>query len=174
VPRVDLVLANAFLDLVDLPSLLPALLALAAPMGLFWFSINYDGDTIFEPPHPSDTAFLDVYHRSMDERIRHGRPAGHSQTGRRLIRQLASAGGRVLAGGSSDWVVFADAGRYPSDEGYFLHAIISTIAEELARHPELEPVEVADWVSVRHEQIERGDLVLLAHQIDVVGRTHRA
>jgi SAM-dependent methyltransferase len=42
----DLLIANAFLDLVDVPATLPALFDLLAPNGLYWFSINFDGETL--------------------------------------------------------------------------------------------------------------------------------
>jgi SAM-dependent methyltransferase len=70
VPRADLLIANAVLDLVEVPVLLPRLFELAVPHGLYWFSVNYDGETIFLPEHPDDELFMHLYHRSMDERIR--------------------------------------------------------------------------------------------------------
>jgi hypothetical protein len=178
VPRADLLIANAVLDLIDLPSTLPRLLDLVVPAGLFWFSINYDGDTIFQPEHDADHDFMRVYNRSMDLRFRHGRPAGDSQTGRHLFRHLARAHASILAAGASDWVVFARNARYDADEAYFLHHIVRTIDGELSREPERRP-EIAplvrtDWVALRHAQIEAGDLVYIAHQIDFVGRRQLA
>src|SRR5262249_37445544 len=78
----DVLIANAVLDLVDVPSVLPGLLRLLVPGGVYWFTINYDGETIFEPGHPLDDQVIRAYHRDMDERIRYGRPAGESRTGR--------------------------------------------------------------------------------------------
>ena len=40
----DVLIANAVLDLVDVPAVLPGLLQLLAPGGVYWFTINYDGD----------------------------------------------------------------------------------------------------------------------------------
>ena len=45
----DLLIAHAFLDLVDIPAVLPALLALLRPGGLFYFTITFDGVTSFQP-----------------------------------------------------------------------------------------------------------------------------
>jgi SAM-dependent methyltransferase len=45
----DVLIANAVLDLVDVPAVLPGLLRLLIPGGVYWFTINYDGESIFEP-----------------------------------------------------------------------------------------------------------------------------
>jgi SAM-dependent methyltransferase len=76
--RADVLIANAVLDLVDVPTILPGLLRLLVPGGLYWFTINYDGETIFWPPHPFDDEVMRAYHCDMDERVRYGRPAGFS------------------------------------------------------------------------------------------------
>jgi hypothetical protein len=167
----DLLVANAFLDLVDVPSVLPAMLRLLAPGRLFWFPINYDGETIFEPHHPDDGLFMKIYHRSMDQRVRYGRPAGDSRTGRHLFRHLADARATILGAGGSDWVVHATGGRYEGDEEYFLHHIVHTIDEELERQREIDPRSLARWVELRHGQAKRGELVYVAHQLDFVGKT---
>src|SRR5215470_15033402 len=117
----DVLIANAVLDLVDVPAILPGLLRLLAPGGAYWFTINYDGETIFEPRHPLDDQVIQAYHRDMDERIRYDRPAGESRTGRLLFHHLRDARAPALAAGSSDWVVYPDPDRnYPADEAYFL------------------------------------------------------
>src|SRR6202050_2812090 len=51
----DVLIANAVLDLVDVPAILPGLLRLLAPGGVYWFTINYDGESIFAPAHPHRT-----------------------------------------------------------------------------------------------------------------------
>jgi SAM-dependent methyltransferase len=66
----DVLIANAVLDLVDVPAILPGLLRLLAPGGVYWFTINYDGESIFEPGHPHDDQVMQAYHRDMDERVR--------------------------------------------------------------------------------------------------------
>jgi SAM-dependent methyltransferase len=168
--RVDLLIANAFLDLVDVPAFLPPLLSLVARGGLFWFTINFDGETIFLPEHPLDGAVMSAYHRDMDQRVRYGRPAGDSKTGRRLFRHLADAGAEVLAAGSSDWVVFPQQGSYQGEEGYFLHHIVDTISTSLSVRPEVEGEALRAWIELRHQQVERGELTYLAHQLDFLGR----
>ena len=75
----DVLIANAVLDLVDVPAVLPGLLRLLVPGGVYWFTINYDGESIFEPGHPHDDQVMQAYHRDMDERVRYGRPAGRAE-----------------------------------------------------------------------------------------------
>ena len=171
----DVVIANAVLDLVDVPTVLPGLLRLLIPGGVYWFTINYDGESIFAPGHPHDDLIMQAYHRDMDERIRYGRPAGESRTGRRLFHYLRAAGAPALAAGSSDWVVSAGPdGNYPGDEAYFLRSILTTIQNALRnRQDRMEPSDLAEWLAERGRQLAVGDLVYIAHQLDFVGRSPR-
>jgi SAM-dependent methyltransferase len=168
----DVLIANAVLDLVDVPAVLPGLWRLLVPGGLYWFTINYDGESIFEPGHPHDDRIMQAYHRDMDERVRYGRPAGESRTGRRLFHYLRAAGAPALAAGSSDWVVSAGPdGNYPGDEAYFLRSILNTIQNALRNRPDrVEPADLADWLAERGRQLAAGELVYIAHQLDFVGR----
>jgi len=75
----DVLIANAVLDLVDVPAVLPGLLRLLVPGGVYWFTISYDGESIFVPGHPRDDQIMQAYHRDMDERVRYGRPAGRGK-----------------------------------------------------------------------------------------------
>jgi SAM-dependent methyltransferase len=169
----DVLIANAVLDLVDVPAVLPGLLRLLVSGGVYWFTINYDGETIFEPPHPLDDQVMRAYHCDMDVRIRYGRPAGDSRTGRRLFHHLRDAGAPALAAGSSDWVVNAGPdGNYPADEAYFLRSILNTIQNALRNRQDwVEPADLADWLAVRGRRLDAGDLVYIAHQLDFVGRS---
>jgi hypothetical protein len=169
----DVLIANAVLDLVDVPAVLPGLLRLLVPGGVYWFTINYDGESIFAPGHPHDDKIMQAYHRDMDERPRYGRPAGESRTGRRLFHYLRAAGAPALAAGSSDWVVSAGLdGNYPGDEAYFLRSILNTIQAALrSRKDRVEPADLADWLAVRGRQLAAGELVYIAHQLDFVGRS---
>jgi SAM-dependent methyltransferase len=184
----DLLVAHAFLDLLDLPAALPQLFKLLRPEGLFYFPINFDGLTALEPQIDPvyDELVLALYHHSMDERLVDGKPSGDSRTGRHLFAQLRSAGAQILAAGSSDWVVFAnpaefiaeDSARYsarklagyPGDEAYFLHFIIHTIHLALVNHPELDAARFQAWIAERHAQVDRGELVYIAHQLDILGQ----
>jgi hypothetical protein len=166
----DVLIANAFLDLVDVPVTLAGLLRLLAPGGVYWFTINFDGESIFEPAHPRDDEILAAFHRSMDERVRYGRRAGESRTGRHLFHHLRAAGASPSSSGSSDWVVHARPdGTYPGDEAYFLECILQTIQDELQDRPGLDGL--ADWLAGRRRQLARGQLLYIAHQLDVAGRS---
>src|ERR1700692_2824966 len=150
----DVLIANDVLDLVDVPAVLPGLLRLLVPGGVYWFTINYDGESIFAPGHPHDDQVMHAYHRDMDERVRYGRPAGDSRTGRRLFHYLRAAGAPALAAGASDWVVSAGPdGNYPGDEAYFLRSILSTIQSALESRQEwVEPAVLATWLAERGRQ----------------------
>jgi SAM-dependent methyltransferase len=169
----DVLIANAVLDLVDVPAVLPGLLRLLVPGGVYWFTINYDGESIFEPGHPHDGQVMQAYHRDMDERVRYGRPAGESRTGRHLFHHLRAAGAPALAAGPSDWVVHAGPdGTYPGDEAYFLRNILNTVQDALRdRQDWVKPADLADWLAERGRQLAAGELVYIAHQLDFAGRS---
>jgi len=166
----DLLLAHAFLDLMDAPRLLPELFALLRPGGLFYFTINFDGLTILEPPvDPGfDERVIALYHQTMAER-----GAGDSHSGRHLLWQLPAAGAEILAAGASDWVVVPSRGGYPAGEADFLRAILGFFEASLTGRPELDPVRLADWLACRRAQIDGGELIYVAHQMDVCGRMGR-
>ncbi|MCL7418927.1 MAG: class I SAM-dependent methyltransferase [Halalkalicoccus sp.] len=153
----DLLVAQAVLDLVELDEALPALFDALSPNGLAYFPITFDGGTIFEPAHPLDDRVLDAYHRDMDRE-------GSSETGRRLLAAVPDAGGEVLAAGSSDWVVYPP---YSGDERVFLAHILETIEGALADEG-IDGLE--EWLAARREQFEGGELVYIAHQLDVLCR----
>ncbi|OGN72653.1 MAG: hypothetical protein A2X24_10610 [Chloroflexi bacterium GWB2_54_36] len=167
-PGYDLLLANAFLDLVNPASLLQQWGKWMQPGGLGYFTINFDGVTVFEPQlDPGlDEKIIELYHRSMDDRQADGQPTGGSRTGRRLYHQLRDAGWKVLAAGASDWVLYPVGGSYPADEAYFLEHILHFFEETLAGHAELEPVAFQGWLTARRRQIHGASLFLVVHQLD--------
>jgi SAM-dependent methyltransferase len=164
----DLLVAHAFLDLLDVPKALPWLRSALKPGGLMYLTINFDGLTAFEPllDFDLDERIVSLYHRSMDERVTGGQPSGDSRTGRRLFTWLPAAGLRILEAGSSDWTVYATDGRYRGDEAYFLRFILGFFWQSLRDRPELERGELEGWLAARLSQIEHGELVFIAHQID--------
>ncbi len=169
----DLLVANAFLDLVDVPATLPDLLALLKPGGLFYFTVTFDGGTILQPElNPELDAQVEaLYHETMDRRIIRGKRSGDSRTGRHFFHHATAAGANIVAAGSSDWVVFAGLEGYPADEAYFLHFIVDTMAGALKGHPELDQKRFAHWIAQRHVQVDQGTLVYIAHQMDFFGTT---
>lgn len=166
----NLLMAHAFLDLVDLSPTIRALLALLCPGGLCYFTLNFDGVTILQPEIDAklDEHIINLYHHTMNQRIINGKSSGESQTGRHLLGHLLRAGAHLIAAGSSDWVVYPTSHGYSPDEAYFLHCIIHMIASALHGHPQLNAPQFQTWIAQRHAQIERGELIYIAHQLDVL------
>ncbi len=167
----DVLIAHAFLDLLDIPTALPILLSLLKPGGLCYFTLNFDGVTSLEPTiEPAFDALIEqLYHQTMDERVVNGRSSGDSHTGRHLFTQLRQNNIDILAAGSSDWVVFAGKEGYPADEAYFLYFILRFIDQALQGHAQLDTAQFDAWIAQRRAQIETGELVYIAHQIDFLG-----
>ena len=168
----DLLIAQAFLDLVDVPSLLPGMLSLLKPGGLLYLCLNFDGHTILEPEidRDLDSQIEAMYHGTMDRRTSQGSPSGDSRTGRHLFAHLARQGARVLEAGASDWVVFPGPGGYTEDEVYFLHYIVHTIHQALVGDEGLNQRAFDRWVEKRHAQVEAGELLYIAHQLDILAQ----
>lgn len=170
--KCDLIVASAFLDIVDLSSALPQMLDLLDSNGIYYLPMNFDGLTILEPAidRDIDSRIIEYYHQSMDRREINGKPSGNSRTGRSLFSCLNSCGARILAGGGSDWVVTPGPYGYPGEEAYFLHFIVHLIQEALKDDPRLGSGLLERWIAERHGQIERSELMYVAHQLDFVGR----
>lgn len=162
----DLFIAHAFLDLLPMPESLEPLLSLTKDLA--WLTINFDGLTSLEPViEPAlDEKIERLYHETMDRR----RTGGDSRAGRHLFQHLRAARAEVLAAGPSDWVVYAKDGRYPDEEAYFLQFILHFFEESLAGNPGLDAEQFAGWLRERRGQIERGELVYIAHQMDFLAR----
>jgi len=167
----DLLLAHAFLDLVDARRAVQAFLPLLSEGGLFYFSLVFDGATLFEPAlDPALDAQIErAYHQTMDRRLVAGRPSGHSRTGRLLLNLLPEAGGRILEAGSSDWIVFPRDRAYLPEETVFLDHILSTLQRALTDHPELDRRDLQSWLEQRRGQLGRAELTYTAHQLDFLG-----
>lgn len=168
----DLLIAQAFLDLIDIPKALPGFSRLLKPYGLFYFTINFDGETIFEPvaDEAVETEIINLYHKTMDERRIAGELSGDSRTGRHLFTHLRSGGAQILAAGASDWVVYPGTQGYPADEAYFLECILDFFEDALSDHPGLDPAAFNDWLNLRRTQIQQNELTYIAHQLDFCGR----
>ena len=166
----DLIVAHAFLDLFEPARLLPGIRGLARPGGTFLFSITFDGLTAWEPEIDGvlDGRIVDLYHRTMDERLVDGRRSGDSRCGRHLLTLLPRCGYSILEAGSSDWLVLPRDGRYPADEQFFLECMLGFFEESLAGHPDLDSRDLSRWLEQRRAQLAAGGLVFLAHQLDVL------
>jgi hypothetical protein len=159
--EVDLVIAQAFLDLVPLDAALDAFGDALADDGVVYAPITFDGETVFQPDHPADDAVIDAYHRHIDDE-----PGRDVTAGRHLLDRCRDRGGDLLAAGASDWIVHPRDGDYPGDERYFLDSILSFV--EAAVGDEVSGVD--DWLGTRRRQLARGTLTYVAHGYDVLYR----
>ena len=158
----DLLVAHAFLDLMPLPERLPDLLSLTKDLA--WLTLNFDGvSTLLPEIDPAlDRKIERLYHQTMDERP----GGGSSQTGRKLFGFLVEAGAEILSAGASDWIVLPHGGGYLADEDYFLKFILGFYRGSLSGHPELDDSTFKQWLQTRHDQIDAGQMMYLAHQFD--------
>ena len=162
----DVLIAHAFLDLLPLPESLEPLFSLTKRLA--WLTLNFDGMSTLQPriDHALDEKIEKLYHATMDARI----TGGDSQTGRKLFQHFRSSATEILAAGASDWVVFAKNRDYPADEKYFLHFILHFFESSLIGCNELDATAFQRWLAKRHEQIDTGELVYIAHQMDFLIR----
>ena len=106
----------------------------------------------------------------MDQRIINGVECCTRYSGLLLFREIVKNKGIVLEAGSSDWCVFPYENQYRFTEGYFLHYIISTIKNALGNEPSLSAEILDEWTNKRHQQVDRGELVFITHQLDLFGK----
>ncbi|MFD1600129.1 class I SAM-dependent methyltransferase [Halobellus rarus] len=164
----DLVVAQAFADLVPLSRFVSAVESALRPGGLAYVPITFDGGTIFQPDHPADDAVEGAYHAAID-----ARPGRDVRAGRHLIDLLGRRAGTLLEAESSDWIVRARGRRYPADERYFLSRILGFVDEAVGSSSH--SVDAFDsWLSTRREQLGRGSLTYVAHQYDLLYRAPKS
>lgn len=170
--KYDLLIAHAFLDLVDLEKALPRLLSILKSDGLFYFPITFDGVTTFRPEIDSslEAKIECVYHENMDRRDSGKIMGGNSRTGRLLFDQLDSTKAEIISVGSSDWVVYPGSNGYTENVSYFLHHIVHTIRNSIKESDEISSEKLEKWARIRHRQIENEELIYIAHQLDFLGK----
>ena len=66
-------------------------------------------------------------------------------------------------------MVHGESQGYPADEAYFLHYIVDGVYQELSQSADISQPFLWQWAGVRHSQIESGELVYIAHQLDFFG-----
>ncbi len=157
----NLLIANSFMDLVDLEETLDPLLSLLAEDGFFYLTLNFDGVTIFRPKIEGDEEIIRTYHEEMSS------GPGDSQTGRKLLELSFESNVKIIDVGSSDWIVFPRYGKYVPEEKYFLRCILEMINQSISGR-ELDNI-LEKWLSERQREIANGELIFIAHQIDIAG-----
>lgn len=160
----DLLIGHAVIDLLPVPACMPGLLKLVKPGGGYYFSVNFAGVTSFSPPHPRDHEISAAYHCDMDRRFP-GLEWRASQTGQLLGRWLQGQGHLVLSEGSSDWQISAES-TPSAAANRFIGNILDTMAKALSGRDGLE-----DWLTLRRQQADSGNLLFLAANRDYFGRT---
>ena len=165
----DVVIAAALLDLVDLDSAVGELQHLLRDGGLLYAPITFNGYTSFTPADPLDDRIERLYHRHMDE-VRD--QPGSSRAGQQLLDRLPAAGYSVLEAGGADWIIRPVGGTYPAAESTAIGHLLATIDNALADYPPevLDPARRTAWIQRRREQLERGELTLVAHHLDLLAR----
>lgn len=161
--RADLVVAQAFLDLVPIERAISTFERALRPGGLLYAPLTFDGTTTFQPDHPADSAVEAAYHDHLASQ-----PGRDPYAGRHVLDQLRVRDGELLSVAASDWIVRPTAGGYPGEERTFLETIIDFVAEAVA-----DESTGTDWLSTRRDQLEVGDLSYIAHQYDFLYRTSR-
>lgn len=172
----DAVITQAWLDLVNLDTVLERIFWVLSDEGLVYAPIHFDGETRFLPHDDAglEEPILTRYHQSMDERHTPHGPAGGHRTGSRLLVEIPEAGGRIVMSGASDWIVRPTVEDcYPADEKYFLYHIVHIIEEELKNRSDIRSGPLKQWLSQRRSHIRRGELRYLAHQLDIVASKAR-
>lgn len=159
----EVITAMGFIDLLDSQGI-DRFASLLNGTELAYLPITYDGGTWFAPPIDSDESLWlnERYHRHMRTRERPGTP----RAGRTLLATLDRSQ-RTLVG-SSDWVVTPEGGCYPHDEAFFLHHIIDTVTGALEEEGSMKESHLTTWAETRHRQVTEGELIYVAHQLDIL------
>ncbi|MFB6118017.1 SAM-dependent methyltransferase [Halosegnis sp.] len=158
----DLIVAQSFLDLVDVDAALDAFERTLAPSGLVYAPLTFDGVTLFRPAHPADATVIERFHAAID-----AEPGRDSRAGRQLLETLRRRDGELVAAGSADWVVRPVDGSYRDDERHFLACILGFVADALG---DASGSEADEWLTARRRQLAAGDLTYVAHNYDLLWR----
>ncbi len=159
--KFDLVIANSFLDLVNIDETLEKILNTIKRNGMIYSSINFDGLTIFRPENKHNEKILKNYHNSMNKH-------GSCKSGRKLLERLLVRDVKIIKTGSSDWIVYPHKNGYSKNEKYFLQFLLSTIKNELEGR--IDGDVLKNWIEQRKNQIKNKKLIYIAHQLDILGQ----
>jgi SAM-dependent methyltransferase len=168
----EVITACSFFDLVSVCSVLPLAYEKLRKGGCVYFACNFDGETYFQPTISSelDETVVRLYHDSMRRRnLTLGIPDGDYCSGRKLGPVWQRCGGEVVSLGPSDWVIRPRQGGYREEERHVLQSIVSFVAQALSGCSELAPEEIDCWVRERRRQLENGELIFFARNLDFLG-----
>jgi SAM-dependent methyltransferase len=166
----DLITAHAFMDIVPIGPAVSRFKAYLAAGGVLYATLNYDGDTALLPLYADpafEDAILDGYDASMEKRRVDAHATGGARSGRRLHQALRESDFDVLAYGSSDWNITPRSGVYRDRDADVLRPLLATIRKESERNPAIDADELARWYAMRTAQLERGELGIIVHQLDI-------
>jgi hypothetical protein len=175
--RFDLITAHALMDVLPLEAVLSRFSGWLAPGGLLYATLVYDGDTALFPAY-RDQAFeatlLAAYDASMERRRVQSESTGGAHAGRRVLGALWRSGFERVAYGSSDWNITPLDGRYRGRDGDVLRALLGFIHNECAREASINGPRLACWYTERCAEIERAELGMIVHQLDILAMRRRA
>jgi trans-aconitate methyltransferase len=175
--RFDLITAHALMDVVPLEATLSRFSAWLSPGGFLYATLTYDGATTLFPLYedrPFEATLLAAYDDSMERRRVQGEATGGAHAGRRLHTLVSRMGFDVIAYGSSDWNITPFGRRYRDRDGDVLRALVSCIRDEGERAPAIDASRLARWHAERSAAIDRADLGIIVHQLDMLAARHEA
>lgn len=167
----DAVIAHAVMDLLPLRTMTERIARWLWPKGLFYSTINYDGETALFPAYADEefeNRILAIYDASMEERRVWDENSGGARSGRRLHRILAETGFELIAYGSSDWNITPLRRTYRDRDAVCLTALLDMIRDEAVRSGQLARDSLDRWYRERSERLAAGELGLIIHQIDLL------
>jgi len=166
--KFNVVIAHAFMDLVDISKFIKLLIPHLDQGTLLYFPINFDGQTLFEPllDPEFETQLISTYHQSMESE-EGSNTKGTSKSARKLISSLSEQDFEVVETGSSDWIVQPESLGYPEDEAYFLFHILKFFENELESQVQLDKARFRNWLLKRRTQILDAQLSYRAIQQDI-------
>lgn len=164
----DIVVGQAIMDLFAPPDGADVLAATLRPGGIAWLPITYDGYTAVGPTPDADLdrRILDRYERTMRRTPRAGgaaMAAGASHLAHAIHHHDDL---ELIAAGSSDWVLLPGPPR-SEDERTLLARMLRFIEDAV---PVGEIPSVSPWIAARRDELERDELALVVHQLDLVVR----
>lgn len=169
----DLITAHAFMDMVPLERALMRLADWLGEGGLFYATLNYDGETAFFPPYEDEAFEMQVlaeYDASMEKRHLQGERIGGAKAGRRLHGALEKTGFLIIAYGSSDWNITPYRGHYRDQDEKVLKDLLIMMRQEGTRQPAIDQNELKRWYAERCRLLEENRLGLIVHQLDILAR----